>query len=137
MTSKKVSVMSPEELLREIDNNDCVAFKLLVEEIGKHGYATPYCFIEGYDAPYYRKKVEAFSETIPVFISCGGKKGVVSGYNFISSKSAYSDSYKLLYFVDKDYDNNETLSDDIFITDGYSVENYYGSTDTMSSAAIE
>lgn len=123
--------MSPEQMLREIDNNDCVAFKVLVEEIGKYGKAAPYCFVEGYDAPYYRNKVEAFSETRPIFIRCGGKKGVVEGYRYISSKPAYSDNYRLLYFVDKDYDNNTSLPCDIFVTDGYSVENYYGSNNAM------
>lgn len=122
--------MSPEEMLQQTRDNECVAFKLFVEEIGYHGNKAPYCFVEGHDMPYYSPKVEAFAEHNAVFINCGGKKGVLKGYNLISSKPDYS-HYTLLYFVDKDYDDNSTVSSNVFVTDGYSVENYYVSDNVI------
>ncbi|MDE7108352.1 MAG: DUF4435 domain-containing protein [Muribaculaceae bacterium] len=116
--------MTPDEMLQQTRDNECVAFKLLVEEIGHHGSKPPYCFVEGYDLPYYSSKVEAFAEENAVFINCGGKKGVLKGCDFISSKPDYS-HYTLLYFVDRDYDDNSAVPPGVFVTDGYSVENYY------------
>lgn len=118
--------LSPAQMSAQILDNECVAFKLFVEEVGKYGKSHPYYFVEGYDMPYYAPRVNTFSNTSGIFISCGGKKGVIAAFEFISAKPAYS-TYKTLYFVDRDYDDNSSLSERIFVTDGYSVENYYAS----------
>lgn len=125
--------LSPAEMSAHIIDNECVAFKLFVEEIGKYGLRHPYCFVEGYDMPYYAPRVNTFSDTRGIFINCGGKKGVIAAYEFIAAKPAYS-TYKTLYFVDKDYDDNSSLSERIFVTDGYSVENYYASDTAIRTA---
>ena len=91
--------------------------------------------MEGYDAPYYSTRVEITDSQSrrAEFINCGGKKGVVDTCGYIAGKPAYK-KFVTLYFVDKDYDDNSALSDKIFVTDGYSVENYYASDRCVRSA---
>lgn len=129
-----MSHLTPQQLLNEISENACVGFKLFTEEIAEH---TPnassilYCFVEGYDAPFYEHKVENITGEKCAMIPCGGKKGVILSHNFISTRTAY-DSYQTLYFVDRDYTDNSQLGTDFFVTDGYAVENYYASRDLVS-----
>lgn len=118
--------LSPTEMLAQTADNESVAFKFFDEKVSKFGEDAVYCFVEGYDAPYYYPRIKNIDmqPREVEFINCGGKKGVIFSYDFISSKHAYS-KYVKLYFVDKDYDDNSSLSPDIFVTDGYAVENYY------------
>lgn len=124
------SHFSPEMLQEEATNNPCVAFKIFTEKKSQYGANHPFCFIEGYDEPYYEPRVNAISEESGIFIVCGGKKGVIESYRYIKSKYAYS-NYRLLFFVDRDYDDNSGLTPDFFVTDGYSVENYYCSASVI------
>lgn len=94
---------------------------------------TPYCFVEKYDQDFYLAKIKPFTTKSPIFIPCGNKKNVIATYNYLKTKRVYFNSYKLLFFVDRDYDDNTSLSNDIFVTDRYSIENYYCSESVIIS----
>ena len=124
--AESIVSLSPAEMLTQTIDNESVIFKFFDEKIGKYGNSAVYCFVEGYDAPYYSTRVRIIdnkSRQIE-FINCGGKKGVIKTCAYIAGKPAYS-KFITLYFVDKDYDDNSSLPAKIFVTDGYSVENYY------------
>lgn len=89
-----------------------------------------YGFVEGYDSPYYKPRIVSHSLLETNIINCGGKKNVVKMHHFLSTTSQYR-GFIYLFFVDKDYDDNSLLSDEIYITEGYSVENYYLHTTTI------
>ena len=104
-------------------------FALLIPQYGEDAV---YCFVEGYDMPYYRATVRNVCRKEPVEIRCNGKESVIAANNFIETKEDCK-KYIKRYFVDRDFDNNEMLSDTIFITDGYTIENYYLSDKCVSS----
>ncbi len=84
-----------------------------------------YCFVEGYDDPYYRPRISTHSTDRTVdFIKSYGKKFVIEFYELIQKKPEY-DKYAKLFFVDSDYDNNSSLNSNIYRTPCYSVENFY------------
>lgn len=114
---------TPQDLEEAIDASINTPFMYFSDEVSRHGNSLPYCFVEGYDRPYYQPRVEAWSKKSS-FIPCGNKKNVIKLNDFVSKRHTYN-NLKKLYFVDKDYDENSTLSGEIFVTDGYSVENYY------------
>lgn len=92
----------------------------------------PICFVEGEDAKYYFIRVKSNCEEIdPVFITCGGKKGVVETFDLISNVDAYKLA-KTFYFVDTDFD--ESLNNPyIYETPCYSIENLYTSVDVYKN----
>ncbi len=97
--------------------------------ITRSGRQNPFCFVEGSDEEeYYTSRVKAIAiGTSPIAIPCCNKDNVIFTKIFIDNKNSFTDC-KLLYFVDKDYDNYKNIFAtklDIYVTDGYSVENYY------------
>lgn len=104
-------------------------FTLLIPQYGENAV---YCFVEGYDMPYYRAIIRNVCRKEPVEIKCNGKESVIAANNFIETREDCK-KYLKRYFVDRDFDNNEMLSDTIFITDGYAIENYYLSDKCVSS----
>ena len=50
---------------------------------------------------------------------------VLKVQEMISKQAAIEDDKKNLYFIDRDYDNNENIPDSIYVTSSYSIENYY------------
>ena len=99
-------------------------FITFCEEIRKHGDGA-YCFVEGYDEPYYRPRVTSQSNDKTVhFVKSYGKKIVIEFYELIQKKPEY-DKYTKMFFVDSDYDDNSSLNSNIYRTPCYSVENFY------------
>lgn len=93
-----------------------------------------YFFCEGNDDRKYYYSViknilQADNNDIKWY-SCEGKNNVVELEKFILSKAEYSKA-NLLFFVDKDFDDNMNISDNIYVTNYYSIENYYTSIDTF------
>ena len=131
--TEQTNSLTPEEMLAQLNDNESVAFKLFDEKVARHAAHAVYCFVEGYDQAYYQHVIKIFAAGEDEYIPCGGKKGVLRAFDFISSKPAYS-QYRTLYFVDKDYDDNSHLSPRIFVTDGYAVENYYASDQALRRA---
>lgn len=100
--------------------------------IPKYGNTVVYCFVEGYDMPYYRATVRNVCHKEPVGIDCHGKAQVIAANKYIEGRSDCQ-SFDKRYFVDRDFDENDDLSDTIFVTDGYAIENYYLSDKCVSS----
>lgn len=114
---------TPEALARKRGEASVIysRFTLLIPQYGEDAV---YCFVEGYDMPYYRAIVQNVHRKEPVEIRCNGKASVIAANHFIEGRED-CEKYIKRYFVDRDFDSNEALSDTIFITDGYSIENYY------------
>ena len=104
-------------------------FTLLIPQFGEDAI---YCFVEGYDMPYYRSIVQNVCRKVPVEIKCNGKSSVIAANIFIEAKEDCK-RFTKRYFVDRDYDNNDSLPNTVFITDGYAIENYYLSDKCVSS----
>ena len=89
-----------------------------------------YCFYEGKtDSDYYYNLFPKNKRDNIFNIVCNGKSGILSICRYIKDDIIYQ-TYKLLYFIDKDFDpsynvTNPDLTGLIFETTGYSVENYY------------
>ena len=121
-----------EEMLDYAENMETTAFSKFVLKLSKYGSSCIYCFVEGYDLPYYKIRVEAISGKKCSFVDSGGKKAVVKTFDLIKSKPEYN-KYKILYFVDRDYDNNNNILQNIFVTPCYSIENLYGTEDAFKN----
>lgn len=114
---------SPEALLAESENETTyfMDFNRQCEEYGENAI---YCFVENYDLCFYPHRVEDITGMKSRGIPCERKKNVVATYLFISSNPVYN-KYKTLYFVDADFDDNTSLSEHIYVTPCYSIENLY------------
>lgn len=84
-----------------------------------------FAFFEGQDAAYYAMVIRTFNIELEP-IKCHNKDGVKKIYKKISKEPNFT-KYKTGFFIDRDFDLNieEEDNDDIFITKGYSIENYY------------
>lgn len=90
-----------------------------------------FAFYEGKDNAYYYSRIENISRIPFETFRCGGKSEVKKVYNLLDKKAEYK-KYKTAFFIDKDYDeNNELFLADFFVTDRYSVENYYTSLNAL------
>lgn len=120
------------EALSKRRGDAAVIYSKLTLLIPRFGNEVVYCFVEGYDMPYYRSIVHTTCRKEPIEIKCNGKGNVIAANRFIETKEDCNGLIKR-YFVDRDFDNNDTLPDTIFVTDGYSIENYYLSDSCISS----
>ena len=105
-------------------NEAAVIFSRFVLLSSSYGEDAIYCFVEGYDMPYYRAIIRGVCRKEPIEIKCNGKGNVIAANIYIESMEDYK-HYQKRYFVDHDFDNNDDVPDTIFVTDGYSIENYY------------
>lgn len=119
---------TPDAMLGHAESIASTAFARFDHAISLHDTTTLYCFIEGHDFPYYQVRIENISNKECEFIDSKGKKGVLAIYNFLKDKPEY-DRYKKLFFIDRDYDDNTNIDSKIYVTPGYSVENFYGTID--------
>lgn len=122
---------TPNALAKKRDEASVIysKFTLLIPKFGEDAI---YCFVEGYDMPYYSSIVRNVCRKVPVEIKCNGKSSVIAANKFIETKEDCS-RYSKRYFVDRDFENNDNLPNTIFITDGYAIENYYLSDKCVSS----
>jgi hypothetical protein len=93
-----------------------------------------HCFFEGQDAKYYGSRIRALPEA-PTFIEyrCGGKDAVCRLIHLITSSDEYKDM-AVAFFLDRDFDDESRYAQhsNVYVTEGYSIENYY-----ISDEAIE
>lgn len=115
---------TPEELLSHANATVTTPLLRFMRKVSLYNDHVIYCIVEGYDLPYYNVRIEAISGQKCEFIQANGKKNVIALYDIIKSRPEYS-NLKQLYFIDRDYDLNENIPGDIYITSGYSVENFY------------
>lgn len=86
-----------------------------------------FLFFEGkHDFKYYSARLSPYigDREYGVF-HCNCKDNVIKIQEIISNQSSHKNDNVNLYFVDKDYDDNENIPNDIYVTEGYSIENYY------------
>ncbi|MDU5177520.1 MAG: DUF4435 domain-containing protein [Veillonella sp.] len=86
-----------------------------------------FLFFEGKDDfKYYipRITINVPGKVLKKF-DCGNKSNVIQIHKRIKDQSACSKKKVKLFFVDKDFDTNENIDDDIYITPTYSIENLY------------
>lgn len=114
---------TPEALCKRLSDASVIYSRFLLL-VSQHGEDAVYCFVEGYDMPYYRAIVRSVVRKEPLKIRCSGKAGVIAANLFIEEREDCR-KYTKRYFVDRDYDSNEKIPVTIFVTDGYSIENYY------------
>lgn len=113
-------------LLEEMENeSDCVESIFQSYITSKNEYNI-FLFFEGRDdRSYYSSKITTFTEEEVRSYLCNSKKNVLKIHAMISGQTAKKENRKTLYFVDCDYDNNKNISDSIYVTSAYSIENYY------------
>lgn len=68
--------------------------------------------------------------------NCNCKNNVVILYQMINTKTEKIDTEKTLYFVDRDFDKLNKLSEDIYVTPTYSIENLYVSDNAIKNMLI-
>ena len=123
-----------EELLSKANNLFATYYLRFEHLTSKFGIDYIYCFVEGYDMPYYISRVREIIGVEPQHVECNGKKNVKGIHQYISQKAECL-KYKKLFFVDSDFDDNTSLSNDIYCTPCYSIENLYLSKTTIGRIA--
>ncbi len=86
-----------------------------------------FLFFEGKDDfKYYISRISSYilDKEYRVF-HCNCKNNVIAVHNMISNQTAIEDLKKNMYFIDRDYDNNDNIPDSIYVTSSYSIENNY------------
>lgn len=92
-----------------------------------------FCFFEGEDRKYYMKRlVKSLNLSLDSIKSyqCNGKKEVIRILEILRARN-YDAIYNTLFFIDKDYDKIDIEHNKLYITDAYSIENYYVSKSTF------
>lgn len=95
-----------------------------------------YIFVEGKtDSAYYLPALRHRGYKIRHFI-CDGKDGVIAAYNEERIRKKISNRKSVLFFVDKDWDDLLNItkipqSNNFFVTEYYSFENYLVSPETI------
>lgn len=121
--------MQPKDLLNKAKSPK-VAFHKFVLLHREHG-TDLFCFFEGKDTQYYFPRIDNVIENHQP-IKCGNKKSVIEAYDFIKIKYP---KFKTKFFIDSDFDENEEKKD-MYITCGYSIENFYCSENVLSKILI-
>jgi Protein of unknown function (DUF4435) len=92
-----------------------------------------FCFFEGEDAGYYSVRIrqELYKYKF-VFHNCDGKRTLRRVYQTLSDNQSLSE-LRGMFFFDRDYDFEIGGLDPktCFVTDGYSIENYYVSSEAF------
>ena len=92
-----------------------------------------FVFYEGLDNDYYYPRLlqHAGREVEPIM--CKNKSRVISVYKLLVAKPEYA-KYHKGFFIDKDFDiSSDSIYGDFFVTNCYSIENYYLSDSCMEN----
>lgn len=113
------------EKMQESVENDTVAFNKFLLEYDKYTN-TSFYFVEGEDFCYYNSRIKRFlNDKETRHYRCNSKKNVIGVRNLIKkAKIEIDESDVMLFFVDKDF-GFDTIPDDIYATEWYSIENFY------------
>lgn len=114
-------------LLEVMENeSDCIE-SIFQSYVSSKSKKDIFLFFEGKDDfKYYVSRVTSHigDKEYGVF-HCKCKMNVLIIQEMIANQAAIQDDKKNLYFIDRDYDDNENIPDSIYITSSYSIENYY------------
>ncbi len=92
--------------------------------------STLVCVFEGEDAKYYGSRIDQyFNELKRKNLSCKGKEKVLALKRNIEKNSSINNA-KIMYFVDKDFDEKEE-DFNLYCTPCYSIENFYADSSTL------
>lgn len=136
----KDGAFDPNSLIEKAESTPTTPYMKFDNLLHNNGRRALYSFVEGKDeCDFYIHRV-AMSGTgdNSLAIPYGNKDNVINTKQYIDVMPIYDDC-KLLYFVDRDYDsvkNIKARSLGIFVTDGYSVENYYCSDQFIRNFAV-
>lgn len=121
-------------LIEKLDK-ECECIEVLYQQyIQNRSKYQVFIFFEGKDDfKYYNVRVQPFVVNKKhKHYNCEGKNNVISLHEMIETQTQKDENEKLLYFVDRDFDKNNGISSDIYITPVYSIENFY-----ISDKALE
>jgi hypothetical protein len=122
---------TPERLLDKKQNTLTVYFTRFVLQTSVGGENGLYCFVEGYDMPYYISRIEDIGSIESYSIVCNNKKNVINLYYDLKRREECT-KYKTAFFVDRDFDDNSDLPCEIYVTPCYAIENLFIGTDCIS-----
>lgn len=122
-------MVSVETLLNKAEEAP-VLFMKFRDKVLKYGDSRIYCFVEDYDMPYYSALITAIMSDDWTSIRCKGKERVLEIHDYLKNMDSYS-HFKKRYFVDRDFDDNSSFEDDIYVTPSYSIENMYLTEECM------
>lgn len=94
-----------------------------------------FAFYEGKDAPYFYSKLKRYLENMEICpIKCHGKSMVKQIYQSFDNKKVLDDVVTG-FFIDRDFDKNDEdfVEANFYVTDRYSIENYYTSETCVSN----
>ncbi|TXF78842.1 DUF4435 domain-containing protein [Chryseobacterium sp.] len=97
-----------------------------------------YCFYEGKeDRSYYSVRIDLItgSNMQKFHYTCNGKSNVIGIEKLLKKNSVYSQC-NLLYFIDKDFDDNLHISNEIYVTKFYGIENFYSVEESFKNILI-
>lgn len=121
--------MQPKDLLNKAKSAKVAFHKFVL--LHKEHESDLFCFFEGKDSQYYFPRISTVIENHQPII-CGNKKSVIEAYDFIKQKYP---SYNTKFFIDADFDENEQ-KEDMYITCGYSIENFYCSENVLGRILV-
>lgn len=85
-----------------------------------------YGFFEGNDDySYYGIRIKKYSDKDIVQYECGSKSNVLKLYSMIKDRTKAFAENELLFFVDKDFEDNNIKCDEVYVTPVYAIENFY------------
>ncbi len=108
------------------NESDCIE-SIFQSYISSKSKKDIFLFFEGKDDfKYYVSRVSSHigDKEYGVF-HCNCKMNVLTIQEMIANQTAIQDDKKNLYFIDRDYDDNENIPDSIYVTSSYSIENNY------------
>ncbi|EFM82451.1 DUF4435 domain-containing protein [Enterococcus faecalis] len=122
------------DLLTEMKESKNEVFGAVFQEFineYRHSDYTYFCFIEGEDEKYYHSRFQQYlgKGTYRCYDS-NGKKNVLKLYKKLRGNTSY-DKLKLMFFVDRDYDFQQSEENDLYVTPCYSIENLYVNMETF------
>lgn len=111
---------------------DVAVFQKFILEYNKYENILFY-FVEGEDFCYYNPRIINYSTSKDnISYQCDGKRNVIGVNKLIKEKVKIKNDSKLMFFVDRDYGLDKVPSD-IYVTDYYSIENFYLNEETVKS----
>lgn len=122
-------MVTADELLDKAEEAP-VLFMKFKAKVSSYGTSRIYCFVEDYDMPYYSALINALTVEEWTSIRCKGKEKVLEIHDYLKDMPTYN-QYAKRYFVDRDFDDNSSLDNDIYVTPSYSVENFYLTDECM------
>lgn len=86
-----------------------------------------FLFFEGRDDfKYYCPRISSIKNDIEYKkYDCNGKENVIKVYKMIADKTTDDKNIIKMFFVDKDFDDNSLLDEEIYVTPTYSIENLF------------